>query len=200
MKSLFYLLPLLGFFVSCSNIRSKQLVGAEPVNLAGLKEKGWDIAGRWTDSDGNTVEITVIDAKKGVVQYAPLKQGDSAPTQWMLRQSGDYYFANIWDEKSKESRWLMLGGNGNQIFAWEADREAFRKLIAEGKIKGANDPEPKADAPPRKHKQAPGAVIDDPKGEWVNKMIAGEFGVLVDWRHPRVLTRAATKAGEAAGK
>ena len=75
------------------------------------------------------------------------------------------------------------------------------KLIDEGKIKGTNDPETTMDAEGKEVKNNnPGAVIDDPEGEWVRKMVAGEFGVLMDWKHPHVLRRVVkTAEGEGEG-
>ncbi len=190
MKALLILLPLLGILISCSNIRSKQLVGAEPVNLTELKEKGLNIVGHWVDAEGDIGVISVIDAKKGIVQYGPKKDDGSESIKMWLRQTGDYYFANFEASKKGERAWLLLGGNENQIFAWEPDRDAIRKLIAEGKIKGVNDPErKKEDGPQKLGTPEPGGVIDDPKGEWVTKMMTGEFGVIFEWREPRVLSR-----------
>ena len=70
----------------------------------------------------------------------------------------------------------------------------------EGEIKGTNDPETEIGPEGEEvTKQNPGAVIDDSEGLWVQKMIAGEFGVLVDWKNPKVLRRV-VKPGEEEGE
>ncbi|MDA0768152.1 MAG: hypothetical protein O3A87_11145 [Verrucomicrobia bacterium] len=91
----------------------------------------------------------------------------------------------------------------NELIVWEPDMKLFRKLIAEGTIKGTNEPETRVDDGGKEVRNpTPGAVIDDPEGEWVKKMVAGEFGVLMAWRHPHVLGRVVKDEagpGEGAG-
>ena len=188
-KMIFGGVGLLFLFVSCSNIRSKQLVGAEAVDLSELVGDGLNIEGKWMNSDGEISVITFINKKKGEVLFGafqPAEDGEK-PTKLFIRNSGDSYFVNFPKDEKGERGWMRIGGNNNQIFLWEPDREAFRKLIAAGKIKGVNDvkKEPKVGIT----ELPPGAVIDDPKGEWVKKIIAGEFGVLFEWQQPIVFTR-----------
>jgi hypothetical protein len=193
MKALLLLLPMVLVLAGCVNVRTKQLLGAESVDLSLPEEsEGFsEIVGEWVDVDGVVALITVLDAEEGEVLYAP-QTGDDDPTKVKLRRTDDYAFANFEMNEKGERTWMLMGADSdmNEIYLWTPDSKLFRKLIEEGKIKGTNDPKTKLDEEGKEvNVQNPGAVIDDPEGTWVAQMIAGELGVLVDWRHPRVLRR-----------
>ncbi|MCP5538122.1 MAG: hypothetical protein H7A51_18060 [Akkermansiaceae bacterium] len=193
MKTLILLLPVLvAITTSCSNIRSKQLVGAEPVDLTAVGAQ--DISGEWINKDGEVIgRIEVTNATKGEILFTPAKkegeeQGEAAKIS--IRSSNDYVFLNYEPDEKGERRWYLLGGGNNEFLIWSPDNDAFRKLIADGKIKGRNDPDTKKDAQGNEvEKQNAGAVIDDPQGEWVEKLAAGGFGVPFDWKNPMVLRK-----------
>ncbi len=201
MKALILFLPVMFVLVSCGSVRCKQLIGKEPVDLSG--EGGRDLNGEWDDGDGGVGgRIKVINAAKGeILWFEPKQEGQKQekPIKMFIRSTGDYTFLNVEPDENGERRWWLLGGDENVIILWMPDAEAFRKLIAEGKIKGKNDPEPKPkqsngsdgkkDEVPYFPADQPGAVIDDPKGEWVEKLVEGEFGVPFHWKEPLILRK-----------
>ncbi len=193
MKALLILLPLLVCIISCSNIRSKQLVGAEPVDLT-TEEGEADISGEWVDNEGEGIgRIKVTNAKKGEILFTPAKKKDEEQeeaSKILIRSSEDYVFLNYEPDENGERQWYLLGGGENELLIWTPNNDAFRKLITDGKIKGKNDPTTEKDAQGNDvQKKNAGAVIDDPKGEWVEKLVAGEFGVPFDWKSPTVLRK-----------
>ena len=203
MKAL-WLLPVILVLIGCVNVRTKHLLGAEPVDLSlpDESEEFSGIAGEWVDADGLVARVTVIDAEEGEILYAPQAEGDD-PKKVTLRRTDDFAFANFETDEKGERIWMLAGTNSdmNEVYLWTPDSKRFRKLIAEGKIRGTNDPETKIDEEGKEEDvQNPGAVIDDPEGKWIARMIAGEFGVLVDWKHPlvfrRVVTETETEGGE----
>ena len=140
--------------------------------------------------------MTITDAQKGEILYASLEEEDKddEPVKLQLRRSEDHLFINFEPNEKGERVWLLFQAQASltQLVYWQPDRERFRELIAAGEIKGVNDPEKvtneKGELVDSKN---PGAVIDDPNGDWVDKMVAAEFGVLFDWRNPSVLRKKA---------
>ena len=131
------------------------------------------------------------------------------PSRSPLRTSGNDVFVNFPPDEDGERIWMLMRVQGemNEIILWDPDTALFRDLIEKGKIKGTNDPESTIDENGEETKNRnPGAVIDDPTGEWVEKMIADEFGVVFDWKDPHVLRRnvveddAAPEENEAAAE
>ena len=111
-----------------------------------------------------------------------------APIKARIRMTEDHIFVNLNPEAAGEWPWMLMGVSGmDQILLWAPDRELFRKLIAEGKIKGTNDPDTEINSAGEEvKKKNPGAVIDDPEGLCVKQMIEGQFGVIVNGRSPMV--------------
>ncbi len=78
MKALLFLLPLLVCIVSCSSIRSKQLVGAEPVDFTANDAN--DISGEWVNNEGEVFgSLKVTNAKNGEILFTPTKNLDEEP-------------------------------------------------------------------------------------------------------------------------
>ena len=101
---------------------------------------------------------------ESVIVVAP-QTGDDDPTKVKLRRTDDYAFANFEMNEKGERTWMLMGADSdmNEIYLWTPDSKLFRKLIAEGKIKGTNDPKTKLDEEGKEvNVQNPGAVIDDP--------------------------------------
>lgn len=197
MKALVFLLPLLLTLGACSNIRSKQPVGAEPIDLSQSigEVQLASIAGEWVRHDGERSLVTIIDPKEGRIRYSSLEEDseEEEPVDLQLRRSGNHLFLNFEPDEDGERVWLLLKVQGdlNELLYWEPDRDCFRQLIAEGKIPGTNDPSTTTnEAGEEVEAKNPGAVINDPGGAWVEKMVAGEFGVLFDWMNPTVLRRS----------
>lgn len=183
------LLPLLA---ACSNIRSKQPVGQNPVDLsAPADEIAWPgIAGDWLNAEGKITKVKILDAGKGRVEFRGSGKDDE-PQTVLLRRKGDAFFVNFADDEGVY-HWMMFKPNDDlsELVFWDPDRDKFRALIASGKIKGVNDPAEKKDATGKPVKNyTPGAVIDDASGAWVADMVAGKHGVLMDWKNPVVLRK-----------
>ncbi|BDS06145.1 hypothetical protein NT6N_11850 [Oceaniferula spumae] len=193
-KCLPCLILLLPILAACSNVRSKQPVGKNPVNLSVQADQiAWQsIAGDWVNADGEVTQVKIVDGKKGLVHFQGAGEDDQ-PQPVTFRQTGDTFFLNFTDQEGVgEYHWMMLKANNEmtELIFWDPDTEKFRELIAEKKIKGVNDPLEKRNEQGQLVKHyTPGALIDDPTGSWVTDMIAGKFGVLVDWKNPTVLRK-----------
>ena len=193
MKALLLLaFPVFLLVTSCTAVRSKQLVGKTKVDLS--QEDGEAslsaIAGEWVNIEGDVTPFVVTNAKEGQVRCGPVDDDDSFTMT--LRKSGEHIFANFPPDEKGERVWLLMKARGEteELIFWAPDVAIFRDLIAKGKIKGTNDPESKKDKNGKERKnQSPGAVIDDPGGEWVEKVVAGEFGVVFNWQDPLVLRK-----------
>ncbi len=195
MKVLFLIaLPIFLLVSGCSSVRSKQLVGKTKVDLTqSIGEVPLAlIAGEWLDLDGDVISVIVTNAKEGELHCETVDNDDDDPAKLTLRKSGDHVFVNYPPDEDGERDWFLMKIQGEMkgILLRRPDTAIFRELIAKGKIKGVNDPESKKDEDGNEFKnRRPGAVIDDPSGEWVEKMIAGEFGVVFDWQNPTVLRK-----------
>ena len=194
MRNLILFTLLLPLLVACSNIRSKQPVGKEPIDLS-TQANGvaWqNIVGHWLNAEGETTQITIVNANKGVLHC---QSEDEEVQPVTIRQVGGAYFLNVRNEEG-EYHWMQFEVNDEmtELILWEPDRAKFRKLIVEKKIKGTNDPLEKRDEQGQPTAWiAPGALIDDPSGAWIHAMLTGEHGVLVDWKKPMVLRKKAKK-------
>lgn len=131
MKALILLFPVFCLLVGCSSIRSKQLVGKEPVDLSGsigeVELSG--IAGEWVDADGELSSVTVTHAKEGEILYASLNDDDEEPMKLQLRVSEDHVFVNFPADDAGERMWRLMKVNGemNQILVWEPETERAGK-------------------------------------------------------------------------
>lgn len=199
MKTLLFLSFLALCAASCSGVRSKQLVGAKPVDIT-PEDGGPGLEGEWVDKEGKVIgSVKVTDARNGEILFMPRKeegkkQGEDVKLR--IRCTGDDVFLNSGPDGDGEFHWYLMKHEAGQLIFWEPDNAAFRKLVAGGRIRGKNDPEyRKGPDGGRIRQMNPGTVVDDPEGAWVGKMVAGEFGMVYDWKNPIVL-RLKAKPGK----
>ena len=119
---------------ACSAVYSPRPLGKNDVYL---KTSEWE--GNWLLSTNppSFMEVRVKDAAKGfliVIWYHDRAHDVYAIN---LRESGDWTFANVLDDKSELFLWARIRRNEGQILIWCPKPEWFEKQIRAGKLPGA---------------------------------------------------------------
>ena len=165
----------------CSAVYAPEPLGDRAVQL----DSSW--AGSWL-SDDATVTTTVIDAEKGLLQFAWLeaKSGSIEMNSYRvaLRSRGETIFANVHDDQTKHGyHWFLVEKKSDRlVLVWGPDAEQFVTAISEEKLPGTvlkpDDPD------------SDDVVLGELEPEHLDRIIDPASG-LVDWKDPLVLVRVA---------
>jgi hypothetical protein len=171
---------------ACSTVSSPVPLGSEP---AALDPAAWE--GAWSNPDG-TLEITVTDATNGLARMIFEEDGEKQELNLVVRQSGEWIFANVTEEDFDDSQGLDGEGDGDSesgesylwvrvklksgaIIAWDPDAEAFAELVSAGVLPGSvNEGD---------------VVLGALSPEHYEIITSGSHGVLMNWDEPAILYR-----------
>jgi len=187
MDKLWRIVALLGaaaLVTGCVEVRSLQPVGTTAVPIVAD-----DWTGTWLSGDG-AVQIVVDDERQGRLTVWMFDPEDRELTscQVLLRGFEPWTFGNLrcgtlWSgdaeaelEAAPES-WLwgrVLKGDGEITF-WAPDGEAFRDLVRDSVLPGSVDDD--------------GNVTVALGEEQLAALVAGDYGVVLDWEDPLTLVR-----------
>lgn len=178
----FLIVASLCFLLLPGCILSKKLIGETPAECTVA-----EYAGTWVDSEGERLNVEVINAADGHIRSTKLVQSHEKPTDYFFRKCGDYMIVNL--KEGKESPYIVLLAkkSENKLELFIPNTEAFARLIKQGTIKG----EIKKD----ENGNLAYCNIEGIEEPELKKILNGEYGNdLFRWKHPGVYTRV--KASE----
>lgn len=188
---------------ACETVTSPVPVGEQPAQIEAGK---WE--GRWANAEGY-LDVTVVDAKNGLVHIDYTDEGECESMSLELRSSGEWLFFNVTEEDFEKSEglasspcspvhtessvdgeddpgkprsflWGRVLNKDDSIVAWAPAPEVFVRLVQEGHLPGTvND----------------GNVVLGPlKPNHYQIITSGSHGVVLDWEQPMVLFRSGSVA------
>jgi hypothetical protein len=183
----------------CDSVSSPVPVGEKAM---AIDPEAWE--GRWANADGR-LDITVVDAAKGLVRVAYAEEGECGEMDMELRSSGEWIFVNVTAKDFAESEGLAKApckpaqagaaggstadGSDNEggylwgritqtekaIVAWSPAPEAFVRLVNSGQVPGTI--------------QDGSVVLGKLEPQHYEIITTSSMGVVMDWEKPLVLYR-----------
>ena len=160
---------------ACSSVISKRPLGERPARIVA---KEWE--GNWLGPDG-PVNVKVVDADKAILSVAWLEDDEQGkPTmktaQVELQQSGDWLFANTWEEdKGRGYIWGRIKNEDGHVTVWLPDEKVFKQLMKDGIFPGKTDGDE--------------IVLDELEPQHLKLITSAERGVLFFWDKPLVFQK-----------
>ena len=176
------------------------MVGSKPYTKDHL-----GVAGNWMNTDGEKFAVTFDKKEPGRIHLKALngEDEDDEEEQFLyLRESGDWVFLNMKEdsEDGESTTWywahIHVDDENEPLMLFAPNVGRFAELVRSGKIKGSVKEEKGGS---KKVVQPDGreetvqtfpsltVTIDAPDDKWVEEMVAGKFGVPLEWRTPIVL-------------
>ena len=188
---------------ACDTVTSPVPLGERP---APINAEKWE--GRWANAEGY-LDLTVVDAKNGLVQIAYQEDGECENLRAQLRTSGEWLFFNVTEADFEKSEGLAGSpcspadsadpaehGADGEDEQGEAPSYLWGRVLHRGDSIIAWSPSVEVFARLVKQGRLPGTVEDDnvvlgPLGpEHYAVIVSGAHGVVLDWERPLVLFRS----------
>jgi len=170
------------FLNACDTVSSPVPLGVEPAVIDAAE---W--SGQWFNADGR-VDITVVDAAKGLVHIDFREDGKADTLDLQLRKFNGWIFASVSEQAFDQSQglegassetesylWARLVRHGKTIIAWIPKAEKFATLVEKGLLPGRVEDD--------------NVILGPLNQEHYRILTSEDHGVLLDWEHPTVLYR-----------
>lgn len=167
---------------ACDTVSSPVPLGEAPATI-----DAGEWSGQWFNADGR-IDITVVDAAKGLVHIDFLENDKTDTLDLQLRKVNGWVFANVTEQDFDKSQgledassetesylWARVVRHGNTIIAWTPKAEKFVELVERGVLPGTVEDDD--------------VVLGKLNQEHYRILTSEEHGVLLDWEHPTVLYR-----------
>lgn len=118
------------------------------IKPAALKAGEWNGAWVSVDDDDEVIDITAIDATRGILRMTEPGKKDGKPVDFEIRRASldgkvQLLFALVTEQKDKEKEQdgkptlhLVRAGDDGVLLVWSPDHEAVAKGIQSGQLKG----------------------------------------------------------------
>ncbi len=169
--SVFSMIMLVSVLVGCSAVYSTKPVGLEPAPI----ESG-DWKGTWVFGN-SAVEVDVIDADKGLLRVAWIKDMKLKFIDVHLQTSDDWMFGSTKeDPEDKNFVWGRIKREDNQLIIWNPSVSKFKKMVEDGILPGVVD-------------NTGNVVLGELTSDHISLIASEGNGVLFDWEDPDVFRR-----------
>ncbi len=155
------------FFAGCTSVKSRKLVGDQPVTL---DPKVWN--GAWTDDDEALLFLRVKDATNGVLEVAEPNISETEITlekfDVHIRKTGDWWWASFKEKDDDAYTFVRVSEPDQHLLAWSPDPAAFVARIKAGQLKGELLKD-------KEGKESGSVILDELKPEHLRALESGEW-------------------------
>ena len=157
----------LALIAGCTSVRSRKLVGDQPVTL---DPKVWN--GAWSDGDEALLFLRVKDATNGVLEVAVPEMTDTEITlekfDIHIRKTGDWWWASFKEKDDDAYTFLRVSEPDKHLLAWSPDPVTFVERVKAGLLKGELLKD-------KEGKESGSVILEELKPEHLRALESGEW-------------------------